>query len=451
MKCQRCGCISTLPQLFVGEYGEMFCPACAAKRALRQARVSYGVMFVLIVGDLLRGWWMTGEPGYWGRSFGSFFVVTFLMIVLHEFSHAAAAWLLRGRVFGIHLGFGNPLLQTWLGSFYVGLSLIPAGGLCFCGFPTKGAIRLRFGLMVLAGPLVHLLAIGLWIALLRAGVLADRTAWFAGWHIMFLVVNVLLLVVNLWPLTKARTPIGIAPSDGGQLWLLLTGKLTADLLHERFYIGAATFALYQKRDENALAQTQEGLAIFPKSDLLQNIYGYMLFRSNDFAGAMPIWASQLQAAEMDAESESAPSEGGDNQPPFDAQKVMIEAFAYNNYAWGLLMQRLGLEEIAVANRYAEKAFAMLPWVPAIRGTLGAAMIERGDYQAGIDMVQTAAAEHKREQMPAAKQNYASNLAIIGLGYQRLGSHAQAAEYLAQAQAIAPEEMAVKLAAQEIGV
>ena len=127
----------------------------------------------------------------------------------------------------------------------------------------------------------------------------------------------------------------------------------------------------------------------------------------------------------------------------------MQALHYNNYAWVLIMLRRSADDVAVAADYIRRAFAMAPWIPAIRGTLAAVRIELGEYEAGIEEALAVADEYRREHSPVANENRGSTLATAALGCFRLGERENAAELLAEAQRLAPEDIAVRQAAAEI--
>lgn len=429
--CQRCGCVSTLPKLFPKIWGKLLCPACAAKRALRTNQVIYGVALFLILFNIFGLWLLTGRPGQTGLDLLLMLFFSLLLLVLHELSHAAMAWLLGGRIFGIHLGVGKLLLQRWLGNFYLGVSLLPASGLCFAGFPPISWPRLRYGLMVAAGPLFHLLLLLL---------LLPRTRAFLGlpgpgWLIMIFILNAFMLALNLWPFLKVHTAVGVAGSDGSQLWRLLRGKVPAEQIHQGYYQLVATFALQQKRDDQALAEVAQGLARYPDNQILRNLHGYLLLRSDQLPASLAIWQELIDAPP----AATIPPE----------QQPLIQALHYNNYAWVRLMLHSEPAHLAAAADYAERAFAMVPWLAPIRGTLAAVKVAQGDYAAGVTMALAAAADYQQDPSPTAREGRGSNLATAALGYHGQGNAQEARRLLAEAQALAPKEIAVRQAAAAI--
>ena len=155
--CRRCKRKSTLPELFQKTIFGRVCPGCVAKRAMRLNQWMYGLSALAILIDIVGGWLLIGRPGRIGIEILSILTISILLLICHELSHALVGRLLGGRVFGIQLGLGPLLRQQWVGNFSIGISLLPAAGMCFVGFPDKRQIRLRHAIMVAAGPLFHLL------------------------------------------------------------------------------------------------------------------------------------------------------------------------------------------------------------------------------------------------------------------------------------------------------
>ena len=435
VRCCRCHCESTLPDLFQKTISGPVCPACVGKRAMRLNQLVYGLAMLLILVNIVGGWYLTGRPGRLGLDILTMLILSILLLTFHELSHAVAAQLLGGRVFGIHLGIGTLLRQQWIGNFYLGLSLLPAVGMCYAGFAAQRWIRLRHGLMVAAAPLFHLC---LYLVMRYAG--QRNPALFAmTWFGQLYYFNLLMGLFNLWPWLNAQTNMGAMQTDGSQLLKLLRGKLTAAQIHLNYFILMATFALYQKRNAQALVEVTNGLQHYPASEILHNLHGYLLMHNDRLAESLPIWQA-LAEAPPDAPTDVTVS---------PAHKALLQAIHYNNYAWVRLMLQATPADLAVAGTFAERAFAMAPWLTPIRGTMAAVKVARGDYNAGIAEALAVAADCQREHTPASAENRGSNLATAALGYHQLGEHEAARVTLTQAQALAPQDAAVRQATAAI--
>jgi len=425
--CAQCRCVSTLPALFQKGGDGLLCPVCAAKQALRKEQLTYGGLLFLIVVNIGGSWLLRGEPGQFGIYLLFILAILLLLVILHELSHATVGWLVGGRVFGIHLGMGRLLFQRWLGNFYVGVSQLPTSGICFVGIPPGRATRLRYGLVVAAGPLFHLLLTLLLLTSPRnaLGLPSNR------WLFMTILINGFLLLVNLWPWLKVQTNLGAVQSDGSQLWQLLRGRLTSAKLEQSYYQMAASFALQQQQDDRALAEIAAGLARYPDNPLLRQLHGYILIRRDQMTESLAIWHAMLDAP-------PAPE-----VPP--ALHGYLQGLHYNNVAWALLMLNRTPADLTLASDYADRAFAMLPWLTPVRGTLAAAKVARGDDAAGVELALAVAEEHRQLQHPLAQENRAANLATAALGYHHQGNAQEAQRLLGEAQALAPQEIAVRRA------
>jgi len=288
---------------------------------------------------------------------------------------------------------------------------------------------------VAAGPLFHLLL----YLLMRYVGQANPALFTLRWFDQLYFFNLFMGLVNLWPFLRAHTNMGALQSDGSQLLNLARGKLTATQIHLNYFLLRASFALYQKRNAQALAEVTEGLQRYPESELLRNMHAYLLMHNDRLAESLPIWQALAEAPPDAPIDESIPP----------SQRALLRAIHYNNYAWVRLMLQGSPEDLTTAGDYAERAFAMAPWLTYTRGTLAAVQVARGEYEAGIAEALAVAAEHKQEHTPASAENQGSNLATAALGYHHLGQQDKARTTLARAQALAPHDAAVRQAAAAI--
>jgi Zn-dependent protease len=79
------------------------------------------------------------------------------LIVLHEFAHAATAWLLRAKVGLIVIGHGTVLAKRRIGPTLIILRALPFSGFVIPILKDSRFWRLRDWLIVAAGPSIHLL------------------------------------------------------------------------------------------------------------------------------------------------------------------------------------------------------------------------------------------------------------------------------------------------------
>jgi membrane-associated protease RseP (regulator of RpoE activity) len=123
---------------------------------LREQKVSlYWLLPMGVVGALMIATEVM-EP--FGRlSFGLFLFYAFMYLSLlpHEFGHALAARLAGWKVFGVTVGIGKPLWTRKFGDVTFTLNAFPTLGWVNMGAVEPRLYRLKFFLIVLAGPLVH--------------------------------------------------------------------------------------------------------------------------------------------------------------------------------------------------------------------------------------------------------------------------------------------------------
>ncbi len=423
--CDRCGCTSTLPQLFRKSWGKQYCPACTIKRTILSNQILFLVLGILLVLDLLHDGAIYGGLSWQAWSLPIGILIVALTLTLHELSHALMAKLLGGRVFGIQLGMGRQLFRRWFDNFYLSVSLFPVSGVCFAGFPTNEKLRLRYAIYISGGLLFHAAVLLIAIPLLmRTG---NRYP-FLDWII---VLNGLTLFFNLLPRTVI-TAAGQSGSDGMLLWRLLTGKLTANELKRSYYRLAAFFAYQQERIDQVAVYIREGLLLDPSDDILENLRVFLLLKQeNKLEEAYTVWKNMVESEEL------------------ETMHVLQQALYYNNYAWATLMHQPTPDSLQIAREYAEKAYQMAPWISVLKGTLAAVLVEQGEYQQGVEWALAVAKESEAEQSPSRDDNVASNLATAALGYYRLGDQETAVHHLQQAIALAPDELTVKKASAEI--
>lgn len=423
--CDRCGCTSTLPQLFRKSWGKQYCPACTIKRTILSTQLLFLVLGILLLLDLLNDGAIYGWLSWQAWSLPIGILIVALTLTLHELSHALMAKLLGGRVFGIQLGMGRQLFRRWFDDFYLSISLFPVSGVCFAGFPTNERLRLRYALYISGGLLFHTVVLLIAIPLLmRTG---NRYP-FLDWII---ILNGLSLFFNLLPRTVI-TAAGQSGSDGMLLWRLLTGKLTTNELKRSYYRLAAFFAFQQERTDKVAIYVQEGLQLNPADDVLENLRVFLLLKQeNKLEEAYTVWKNIVESEEL------------------ETMHVLQQAIYFNNYAWATLMHQPTPNSLHIAREYAEKAYQMAPWISVLKGTLAAVLVEQGEYQQGVEWALAVAKESEAEQSPSRDDNVASNLATAALGYYRMGDRETAVHHLQQAIALAPDELTVKKASAEI--
>jgi hypothetical protein len=84
-------------------------------------------------------------------------LILIVLVILHEACHGLTAWLLGGRVFGLHWGVGPLIWQAQLGSINLSVSRWPLMGFCWFGFAQERWRQARYFCAILAPLLLHAL------------------------------------------------------------------------------------------------------------------------------------------------------------------------------------------------------------------------------------------------------------------------------------------------------
>jgi hypothetical protein len=425
--CTRCGCESTLPNLFLKSWIKRYCPACAVKIEIRNTKILFGFLGALILFDMLRNGMDYGFTSWEAWSTISIILISTLSLIGHELSHALSARLLGGCVFGLHFGIGRQIMRRWIKKLYLGISLFPVSGLCYAGFPTTKWLRLRYLIYVSAGLLFHLSII--FITFILIGITGNQYPFLVPTFLL----NGLMFIFNALPRT-VTTVAGKTGSDGKRIWELITGKLSLKELQQTYYRLGASFAYQQEQIGEASQFIREGLALFPGDDFLENLRVFFLLKEGDkLEEAYTAWKTVVESKAI------------------DAAHVLQQAVYYNNYAWTTLMHFPTSDSLQIAHRYAEKAYAMAPWVPFIKGTLAAVYVEQGQYEKGTQWALSVAKEVEEDTSPGRDEHIAANLATAALGSFRMGDQETAVCYLRQALTLAPDELTVKKVVAEMQI
>ena len=428
-RCSRCGSFSTLGRYYLRTAaGQEFCPRCVLQGQQRDLRRSLWVMaaaaaiaalVLLLVGPAESALlWLLGNLPL-------LILFSYLLIIPHELAHAGMALLLGGHVMEVRLGVGQILWERrWRGR-RLSLCRYPLGGFCVLGFPSLQGIRARHTLTVASGPLFTV-ALGL-LLLLQPGLSLDAWMTTLAWREALAAVCALQFAVNIFPRRLYLGPFE-GYSDGRQLWRLLSGKESAALIHQRYFLATGISARLARDHEQAREAAAAGLALYPDSTMLQTLRAAVDLDMGRPAEALDIFRAQL------ARLEAAP--GLPDVSVTAETREATRALLMNNVAYAIVMGLPTPELLAEAGRLSEQAYTLLPWQPSIEGTRGAVLVEQGRLALGIIHLQSACAHHDE---PTAK---ASNLAHLALAHHRLGDAAQAAALLAAARALDARNSAV---------
>lgn len=129
-------------------------------------------------------------------------------------------------------------------------------------------------------------------------------------------------------------------------------------------------------------------------------------------------------------------------PDADSQALM-QAMNRNNLAYTLLLEQAVGSDLQRALTLAEAAFTVAPWEASIEGTLGGALVEAGQVEAGLHHLEAAGQHYDR---PRAQ---ASNLAWRAWGHHRLGQIEKAQALLQEATRLGDAQPSVALIRQKM--
>ncbi len=168
--CFKCGLATIVPQLLtrvrVKRQWQLYCPRCFKARRALAALVS---LLVIAMGITMPAVWlfnrryMNRAPGL--ERFAELTLVTVLilagLVVLHEFAHALAAWMVGFRVPEISIGLGPRIYRWRFRGTSVDIHAVPSSGWCRHAPRDISPARWRVACVIAAGPAMHLFFIGL--------------------------------------------------------------------------------------------------------------------------------------------------------------------------------------------------------------------------------------------------------------------------------------------------
>ena len=205
--------------------------------------------------------------------------------------------------------------------------------------------------------------------------------------------------------------MGPAPSDGLALLTLPFESREKLQRHHSAYFGLEALELRGDGDYRASVELcEKGIEQFPDDEHLLYSYGICLLELDEFQQAKCVFERLLNEEGISPES---------------------AALMQNNIAWTnlFLPSEVNLEQ---AGEFSHQAFMALPWVPEIKGTRGSVLIELGEIDDGISLLQQAFEENEE---PA---NRAFNASFLAMGFIRKGMIAEAQQMLQEAKALDAE-------------
>jgi hypothetical protein len=338
----------------------------------------------------------------------AFVLWPFFAIGLHEIAHAVMGRIVGFRPFLITMGQGPRIFSGHLLGVEFRIHLAPMSGRTHASFGSFDGLRWRGALFVMAGPASDLLLLSAVWALLRyKGSLILRVlsldslgavlvlSWdgVLGWALFF---EVMVLVFNLLPYDAKLDRSTSNPTDGKQLILYLSGRISA----------AVTATLKNYREEIARYDPT--------------------FRAGD---SWIFKASQVSLAKL-AEAQVYYLQGRFG-PAVGRYLGLLETEELSRGERAQLLDQLAsIAVIGGDKAYLERALAwsreaceLAPGAKTLRGTLGSLLVETGSYAAGIEMLMPLTSP---ENEPIDRSISSST---IGKAYFHLGEKEKAASWL----------------------
>jgi tetratricopeptide (TPR) repeat protein len=307
----------------------------------------------------------------------------------HELGHAVVARALGYRVFSIICGVGPTLVDRIVGNVRVRVRGLPISGVTLAAPCARRAFRVRAMLMLGAGVGVNaaMLAFVLWLA---PDLSFRRLTTGPAPGLVFVAASALVIALNLFPM-KMLNVNGPLPNDGLQLLRVpwLKPEEIDDALAVRYMLEAN-----QLNDRGggaeALAWIEQGLRAHPRVASLQLAMGYTLALIGDCEGTRRY--SMEVAALPDV-------------------KPFVQAIAWNNTVWANVVTAAN-DRLEESDRLSQQALKVLGWMPAIKGTRGAVLVEMQRTEEGIQLLREALREGVGEDLhPMARATYCGSLAL----------------------------------------
>lgn len=416
--CDKCGAQTEVPESFIRLRKSFrrsyywWCPSCHTKVNLQRHRRSiawsllYGVVGILLL-FLMPGM----NLGNIMINLFLFNLFLFASVLPHELGHAFMAKWVGFRVFKIIVGYGRTLFKTKVFGIPAEFLTLPVGGFAFASPVDRQWFRLKYFLVVFAGPFTNfLMCAGVLFFLpptsvFNASFLSEGIA--PG--VVLFYSNLIVLIVNLWP-HSSTTPMGVQPNDGKQLLqIIFSGKeFTDQAMAGRYQM--ETFVCMESREyDEALVWADEGLEKFPDNINLMNLRGISLLENQRFEDARACFISFLSVDEM---------------TPIE-RSLMQNNVAYVNCF-------IGEHLYEEADKYSQEAISVLEWLPAVKGTRGAVLLKLKRYEDAVPLLLSAMAESEN------KGHKAQSACFLAIAETRLGHLENGRKYFDEARKLDPD-------------
>lgn len=282
------------------------------------------------------------------------------MLVLHEFGHALAARLLGWRVKEMVIGFGRELWRWQYGETRIRVKLVPVEGYVLPMPTSSKGMRYKSALIYAAGPGIELLLLAIMLLILGSDYV------FGGGHELGQVAAQSLAIAILlgagFNLLPFATDGGV--SDG--LGILSSPFMSDEAIEMRLL--AADFkefgALLDAGDTSrAMDFAQQLRSRFPQNPVVQELYATALSASGRDDEAREYVRQRLADEKLN----------NDRQLAWLNRQARVELHA-------------AIPSALVLDLAVQKALAIAPKDLAATATKGAALIMRGQHEAGGNML-----------------------------------------------------------------
>ncbi|BCL34064.1 tetratricopeptide repeat protein [Nostoc sp. MS1] len=299
-----------------------------------------------------------------------FWLFLYIDIIIHEFGHAIAGWIVKFPIKKITIGLGHNLFKYKFKETTLVVNQGLQGGLTHPGTISPDFLRLRYFFFILGGVGLQAIAMGLVMAITSAiesiyPQALSNDSLLSSIVDSFFVSNWILIVINLLPF-KANMMGVPMPTDGLQLLtiffmnqqkiqeILLSGKILEGLE----YIEEKKFTQAELLFRECIASNSTYL--IPKINL-----SVALIRQQKLDEAITLLSALLK----------------------DLEKNPFQLFIFNNLAWIYLLKGLNQPELLnLANEYSEKAIKISNQSAYVVGTRACVLIELGEVDEGIKLL-----------------------------------------------------------------
>ena len=398
----------------------LVCPLCS----IRQADAAFrSLVIALLIATVVGAVLIRNQPptsiGYLLWYVGSFCWAYMLSVLPHELGHALAAVAVGMRLFNVTIGrFGRILSVRRVFGYDVAFRSIPLGGFTICTPKRIRFARLRFFIVTLCGPLANVLLI-----VAAQAIFVRLSSRGAVYYAVAAVIhsNIALLALNLLP-RKVWVQGKLSPNDG--LQLVSIPFLSSEKIRAQY--SATVYlelleALEREKNHDAEQWLAKGEEVCPQDWWVPYGRAKVLERQRRYEEARDACLMAL----------NHPKTTPDVQPQLwnDVARLDVTIGAPALY-----------DE---ARQFSSQAFEAFPWLPAVRGTRGAVLVEIGQLDEGSLLLEQALREEDGAPHKAVVACY------LAIALAKQGNTSQARAYIEEAKKSDPGTPLLERAAAEL--